>query len=580
MMRARPIPGYDSLTIERDVPARMRDGTALFADVYRPSAPGRYPVILFRHPYDKAPVASLTYAHAAWYARHGYIVVNQDVRGRYTSQGEWYPFLHEADDGEDTVEWAASLPGSNGRVGMMGFSYYGATQLQAALRRPPSLRCICPGMTGSQYYEGWTYTQGAFALAFIASWATFLAIGEAKRRGDDAAALAMLEAFLSGNQLYGYLPLEDYPPLGGNDLAPYFRDWLAHSTYDEYWRRWSIDTDYSRIDVPALHLAGWYDVFLSGTVDNFVGLRDGAGSEAARARQKLLVGPWYHIPWTPMVGQVWLGAQASNQVVNEWQIRWFDQFLKDEDTGVLDAPVTLFVMGDNVWRDESHWPPRGARFVAYYLHSGGRANSALGDGTLSPEPPGNEPPDLYSYDPIFPVPSQGGHSCCFPNVAPMGAVDQGLPEALNAVLVYTSAPLERDLEVTGPVSATLYAASSAVDTDFVVRLCDVYPDGRSINIQEGIVRARYRDSLTDPAPITPDEVYEYRIRLGPTSNVFKAGHRIRVDVTSSDFPQWDRNLNTGGPLGKEGLAHAVVANQVLLHTSQYPSRIILPVVEH
>lgn len=576
---ARPIPGYDSLTVERDVPARMRDGTTLYADVYRPSAPGRYPVILFRHPYDKAPVASLTYAHAVWYARHGYVVVNQDVRGRWKSEGEWYPFLHEADDGEDTVEWAAGLPGANGRVGMMGFSYFGATQLQAAVRRPPSLKCICPGMTTGQYFEGWTYNQGAFALAFAASWAAYLASGEAKRRGDDVATGALLAAFFNGPNLYGYLPLRDYPPLAGNDLAPYYRDWLDHPTYDEYWRRWSVDTDYSRVDVPALHVAGWYDVFLSGTVGNFEALRRQAGSERSRASQKLLAGPWYHIPWTPMPGQLYLGPQASNHAVNEWQIRWFDQFLKDEQTGVLDAPVTLFVMGDNVWRDESEWPPRGTRFVDYYLHSGGRANSATGDGTLSPEPPGHEPPDLYSYDPLFPVPSAGGHSCCFPNVAPMGMEAQGLPEAFNAVLVYTSPPLERDLEVTGPVAATLYAASSAVDTDFTVTLCDVHPDGRSFNIQDGIVRARYRDSLTRPTLITPDEVYEYCIQLGPACNVFKAGHRIRVDVTSSSFPQWDRNLNTGGPLGREGLARAVVANQVMLHQDRYASRITLPVVE-
>jgi uncharacterized protein len=577
--KVHPIAGYSNVTVERDVPARMRDGVTLYADVYRPATPGRYPVILFRHPYDKAPAASLTYAHAPWYARHGYVVVNQDVRGRYTSEGEWYPFRHEADDGEDTVEWAARLPGANGRVGMLGFSYYGATQLQAALRRPPSLGCICPGMTGSQYFDGWTYNQGALALAFVASWATFLAMGEAKRRRDDVATAGMLGAFLNGPNLYGGLPLRAYPPLAGNDLAPYFRDWLDHSTDDEYWRRWSIESDYSRLDVPALHVGGWYDIFLSGTVRNFEGLRRSAGSETSRARQKLLAGPWYHIPWTPMPGAVHMGLQASNQAVNEWQIRWFDQFLKDEDTGVLDTPVTLFLMGANVWRDETEWPPRGTRFVDYYLHSDGLANSATGDGQLSTEPPGREPPDIFSYDPLFPVPSAGGHSCCFPNVAPMGVEPQGLPESFNGVLVYTSRPLERDLTVIGPITATLYAASSAVDTDFTVKLCDVWPDGRSFNIREGIVRARYRSSLVSPSLIAPDEIYEYRVELGPTANVFKAGHRIRVDVSSSSFPHWDRNLNTGGPLGEEGAARALVANQVVLHESRYASRITLPIVD-
>ena len=312
---------------------------------------------------------------------------------------------------------------------------------------------------------------------------------------------------------------------------------------------------------------------------NFEGLRRGAGSKTSQARQKLLVGPWYHIPWTPMPGSIYMGPQASNQAVNDWQIRWFDQFLKDEDTGVLDTPVTLFLMGENVWRDEMDWPPPGTRFVDYYLHSNGLANSATGDGQLSPEPPGREPPDLFSYDPLFPVPSAGGHSCCFPNVAPMGMEPQGLPESFNGVLVYTSRPLDHDLAVIGPITAILFTATSAVDTDFTVRLCDVWPDGRSFNIREGIMRARYRASLSSPTLITPDEIYEYRIELGPTANVFRAGHRIRVDVSSSDFPQWDRNLNTGGPLGDEGLAHALVANQVVLHESRYPSRITLPIVD-
>jgi putative CocE/NonD family hydrolase len=569
--------GSLNVEVERDLSAPMRDGVTLFADVYRPAAGGPFPVILMRLPYDKQQAENVTYHHPAWYASHGYMVVVQDTRGRWRSHGEFYPFANERDDGRDSVEWAASLPGSSGRVGMYGFSYVGATQLQAALARPAGLATICPGMTGSQYYDGWAYDGGAFALAFNASWAAHLAMDTARKLGDDARTQQLQAAFLGAPTWYGHLPLKEHPPLAASGLAPYYFDWLAHPTDDDYWRRWSVEADYSRIDVPALHVGGWYDVFLGGTVKNFTGLRRLAGSERSRAAQKLVVGPWYHLPWSRVTGAVDFGAEAGN-VVDQWQLRWFDQFLRDRDTGVLDAPVTLFLMGANRWVDERSWPPEGVELCDYHLHSRGTANSAGGDGRLDPEPPGEEPPDVYTYDPLLPVPSAGGHSCCFPIIAPMGPADQGAVEGLNSVLVYTSQPLERDLTVVGPITATLFAASSAPDTDFTVKLCDVSPEGRSVNLQEGIVRARYRDSLTNPTLLQPDQVYEYRIELGPTANVFRAGHRIRIQVSSSDFPQWDRNLNTGGPLGEEGAARARVATQLVLHDQRHPSRVTLPVM--
>lgn len=566
------------ITVEYDVPARMRDGTTLYADIYRPSRGGPFPVLLMRLPYDKSQAENLTYHHPAWYARQGFMVVVQDTRGRWRSEGEFYPFAFEAEDGYDTVEWAASLPGANGRVGMYGFSYVGATQLLAATMRPPSLRTICPGLTASQYYEGWTYNGGAFALAFCASWATQLAIDTAKRRGDDALTAQLAAAFFQAPAWYGSLPLKEYPPLASSGLAPYFFDWLAHPSYDEYWRRWSIDEDYSRITVPALHIGGWYDIFIGGTVKNFTGLRREAGAEGARRAQKLLVGPWYHLPWGQVTGCVDFGPEARN-IVDLWQLRWLKQFLMDEDTGVLDAPVTVFVMGINEWRDFDDWPPPGVTERHFYLHSAGAANSINGNGRLNLEPPGGEPPDVYTYDPIFPTPSAGGRSCCFPTIAPMGPADQTAVELSNGVLVYTSAPLERDLLVVGPVQAMLYAASSAPDTDFTVKLCDVSPAGQSINIAQGIIRARFRESLSQPKLITPGEVYEYRIDLGPTAHVFRRGHQIRVQVSSSDFPHWDRNLNTGGELGAEGAAAARVATQVILHQHNFASRVTLPVLE-
>jgi uncharacterized protein len=577
MSSEQRLPGFLNLVLERDVPAQMRDGTTLYADVYRPSSGGPFPVILMRLPYDKTQAANINYRHPSWYARHGYLVVVQDTRGRWRSEGDFYPWAHEAEDGYDTVEWAASLPQSNGRVGMYGFSYDGATQLQAAVERPPSLQTICPGFTSSQYYEGWAYNGGAFALAFNASWATNLAMHDARRRGNDAATQSLLAAFLGAPSFYAHLPLKEYPPLLGSGFGRYFFDWLDHPNYDDYWRRWSIDEDYSRIEVPALHTSGWYDVFVGGTVKNFEGLGRGAGSEASRSAQKLLVGPWYHLPWSRLTGPADFGPQGRN-IVDEWQLRWFDRFLRGEDTGVLDSAVSVFLMGENRWFDEGHWPPEGTELRDYYLHSGGSANSINGDGHLDVEPPEREPPDVYTYDPLFPTPSSGGHSGFVPAVAPMGPADQEGVEVLNGVLVYTSAPLGKDLTVIGLVSVTLYAATSTPDTDFTAKLCVVSPEERSSNIQEGIVRARYRESLSHPTPITPDEVYEYCIDLGPTAYVFKARSRIRVQVSSSDFPQWDRNLNTGASLYAQGATQARVATQIVLHDANHPSRLTLPVV--
>lgn len=571
----QPVPGYPGVLLERNVPATMRDGVTLMADVYRPAEAGEYPVILIRLPYDKMSAENVSYAHPAWYARHGYVVVSQDTRGRYASEGEWYPFRHEAEDGYDTIEWAARLPGANGNVGMYGFSYAGATQLLPAVLRPPSLVTICPAMTASQYYEGWTYNGGAFALGFAASWALSLGINNAKRRGDDAAMATYAAAFASSMEWNWYLPLNAHPPLCTGDTG-YFFDWLAHPTYDDYWKQWSIDEDYSRITVPALHVAGWYDVFLSGTVKNFVSLQREAGSAHARRNQKLIIGPWYHIPWKPLVGQA--SDNAAPSMVDDWQLAWFNQFLKGEDTGVTDAPVTLFILGEDRWQEYDQWPPANSTPTPLYFHSNGRANSAYGDGVLSTDTPGNEPPDIFTYDPGVPTLSQGGHSCCFDFAAPMGPADQDPSEKYNQVLAYTTDPLREDVLLIGDVSVVLFAASSAVDTDWTARLCRVDERGVSINLQEGIVRARFRESLTEPSLIEPNKVYEYRIELGPVGVRIPAGNRIRVTVSSSDFPQWDRNLNTGGVLGTEGLTAGITATQVVLHDAEHPSRVILPVV--
>jgi putative CocE/NonD family hydrolase len=563
-MPAEPFPGIPDVTVERDVACRTRDGVTLRADVYRPLEGGDHPVLLLRTPYDKTYAQGGSgYLHPSWWARHGWLVVVQDCRGRFRSEGVFYPFVNEAKDGYDSVEWAARLLGADGRVAMYGFSYPGATQLLAATERPPSLVAVCPGTTASQYYEGWTYQGGALNLAFAANWAAGLAACAAITAADGTG-ISRLEGVAGRADWFSHLPLLE-PPVLGRDDVPYYFDWIEHASYDDYWRATAIDEDYTRIEVPGLHVGGWYDIFLSGTVANFRGI---AG------RQKLLVGPWQHGPWEPLLGA---GADAAAPAVNDWQLRFLDEVVKGRPSGALDSPVTAYVLGDG-WRDLGDWPPPGAEPVDWYLHSGGRANSKYGDGVLSPQPPADEPPDVFVHDPLAPVGSAGGHSCCDDSLTPMGPRSQHGSERWGDTLVYTSAPLDEHLELVGDVWVTLHAATTALDTDFTAKLCRVDPDGESVNLKQGIVRARFRRSLSQPELLTPGRIEEYRISLGPVGVRIPAGYRLRLDVSSSDFPHWDRNLNTGGPLGREGPEQAIVATQTVLHSAAHPSRITLPVL--
>ena len=568
------IPGL-GVIVERDVEATMRDGTVLRSDVYRPRTRSDLPVLLIRSIYDKrSGTPTFGSAHPAWFAAQGYVVVSQDCRGRFASEGDFYPYLNEIDDGYDSVEWAARLPGSDGRVGMMGFSYVGATQLLAAITAPPSLASIAPAFTASQYYDGWTYNGGAFALAFIGYWATLLALETAQRAGDEAAHNQLAAGLGNAPAWYWSLPVAAYPPLQV-PYAPYFKDWVDHCSYDDYWKRWSIDEDYSRIDVPALHVAGWYDVFLTGTVRNFVGLSGSGRDRLTRESQKLVVGPWAHMPWTPVSR---LGSEGpSTMEIDSWLVRWFDQTLKGKETGVFDSKVTAFTL-DGEWRDFDSWPPREVVAEDWFIHSQGCANSKFGDGALDRIPPGDEPPDLYIHEPGVPVPSMGGHSCCFDTITPMGPADQHAAEVSRMILVYTSEPLADDIELVGDVEVTLYAASTATDTDFTARLCVVDPSGKSVNVQEGILRARYRESLAEPKLLTPGKVYEFKIDLGPVGARVGAGSRLRLDIASSDFPQWDRNLNTGAKPLTDGPLDSIPATQTVLHNRSYPTRVSLPVL--
>lgn len=558
--------------VERDVTVDMRDGTSLAADIYRPGGDGPWPVLLMRLPYGKTQAQTLPgmYDHPTWYARQGFIVVVQDTRGRYASEGEFVPFRHEAIDGYDTVEWAAELPGSNGQVGMYGFSYVGATQLQAAVEQPPSLTCISPAFTSGNFYDGWAYRGGAFLLAFNVSWARFLAIDTAQR-ADHAREMARLMDELLGAD-YSHLPLNEFPGLA--EHAPYFYDWVEQSTDGPYWQEHSPHEDYDAIEVPGLHVAGWYDTFLEGTLRTYTQLR-----ESSDQPQRLLIYPWWHVLWGSDIGEASFGEEARNDFDRE-QIHWLKRWLTEsQETAAAGPPVKLFVMGANTWREAIQWPPTSAEPTRFYLHSDGPANSSDGEGMLDRTRPEDEPPDTYASDPRNPVPSLGGRSCCIPDVVPMGPANQRPKYARKDILLYTSEPLAEDLEVTGPVSATLWVASTAPDTDFVAKLVDLHPDGRAMPVAEGILRARFRNSLSNPEPLEPDEVYELTIDLAATSNVFAAGHRLQFYVASSDFPQYDRNPNTGQDLGTATHADFTTATQTIYHDRERPSHVTLPVID-
>lgn len=575
-----PAPTTCSVRKEANVPATMRDGTVLFADVYRPVEPGSYPVLLMRLPYNKSLGMASVYGPPSAYAAQCYIVVIQDVRGQYTSGGTFYPFRHEPEDGYDSVEWAATLSDSNGKVGMYGFSYVGATQWLAAIKAPPHLAAIAPGHTSSDYYDGWSYEGGAFSLAFKESWpSASLATGTVRRLGDQSAVDKLAKAQSEIWSTYSYLPIKSYPWLSSErpEAGSYFFDWVKHSDRDDYWRQWSIRERWGDVKVPALNLAGWYDVFLNGSVENFAGMRRQGGSDVAKSGQKLIVRPYVHIPWDTKSGDVDFGPEAANKTL-EQQVRFFDYWLKGKANGVdKDPAVRVFVMGANTWREADDWPIPGTRFTTYYLRSQGQANSLYGNGQLTTEPPAaNEPADRFVYDPANPVPSKGGHSCCTAPVAPVGPYDQTDIEKRADVLVYSTPPLTEPVEVTGPITVKLYAASSAPDTDWTAKLVDVRPDGKVINLNNGIIRASKRNALDRSEPIEPGKVYEYTISVFPTSNLFKAGHQIRLEISSSNFPHYDRNLNTGARFGDD--AQMVVARQTVFHDASRQSHVVLPIM--
>lgn len=571
----------NQILVEKNVPCTLRDGTVLYADIYRPNKEGKFPVLLTRHPYNKdSPFYSHRYLDTNRLVQNGYVVINQDVRGRYNSEGNFYPMIHEAEDGYDTVEWAAKLPFSNGKVGMFGLSYYGFTQLLAASEQPPHLQAIAPVMTLSNRRDTTFTESGAFLLASSETWGLeSLAPDEIKRKYKKPALIAekmkqLAQFYNNINEWYRFKPVKDWPPLKELGVASAFYDSFDETVREELGERMSISHKYHQFTVPAYHIAGWYDNLLPSTIQNYLGMSEKAATSEARDNQKLMIGAWGHGVYTSTLGERSFGLHAAGDWIDYKEdltglhLRWFDYWLKGIDTGIVnEAPIKIFVMGINEWRDEYEWPLARTNYKPFYLHSKGKANTRFGDGMLSWEKPGNESSDQFFYDPENPVPTKGGGTL-FAGAHTYGPQDQRRIEEREDVLVYTSQPLEQPLELTGPIKAKLWVQTDAVSTDFTAKLIDVLPDGTAYNLTDGIVRLSNQ---------TAGKTVEIEIDMWATSNVFLPGHCIRVEVSSSNFPRYDANLNTGRTMIDS--LESKCAQQTIFHQEEYPSYLLLPVIE-
>ena len=558
--------------VEKNAEASMRDGVKLYADIYRPNITEKAPVILIRTPYNKESYGSYS-SFPKYAAQRGYAVIVQDVRGRFSSRGEFVPYLQELNDGYDSVEWAAGLPFSSGKVGLEGCSYLGAVQWQAAVMNPPHLVAIFPQCTfanGRHFF----FFSGTWDLSWIV-WLNGRLPDIKRHRGIMGINASERQAGREWEdhkwEWLSFLPLKNFPLL--KEFCPYYYDWLSHPDDGPYWDFVNVEKRHSEVSVPAYNFTGWFDDGYGqpGATRNFLGMRKNGKTPQARDGQKLLIGPWTHCEPTSSAASVDYGQDAAVNV-DELAVRWFDYWLKGIDNGIMEEPpIKIFVMGENKWRTETEWPPARAQKTSLYLSGTGAANSLYGQGKLTEQLPPSGSHDHYTYDPANPVTDY-----FFEEPGPR---DFRPIEVRSDVLVYTSELLKKDIEVTGEIQAELWASSSAKDTDFVVKVADVSPSGFSQSITpplSGILRARYRESEATPVLLTPGKIYKLTIDSMYTSYVFKAGHKIRVWISSSYFPHFDRNPNTGHPLGED--TEIVQANQTIYHDKKFPSRIILPII--
>ncbi len=548
---AGPLPYH----YEADVPIPMRDGVSLAANIFRPGGEGVWPTILYRTPYGKQDA---NWSGATNFAAKGYVVVVQDCRGRGKSAGVWEPFLHEAADGFDTQEWIGRQPWSNRRIGTSGGSYVGWTQWASAPKGSRYLKAMVPMVPFGNTYDDVAYQGGALMLGLLMGW------GE-----------AVGGVFLESNkqhQAYQHLPLATF----GDQFTPqieYLNEWVRHSSPDSYWKARGIDRRYRDVTVPTLNVGGWYDIFSKTTLELTAGVRAQSRSRKARRQQFVIMGPWGHGVAVRKTGSLDFGPAAELKVYSrQWD--WYEYWLKGRDTGVQNwPPYYLFVMGENQWRGENEWPLQRTKFTRYFLHSGGGANTRNGDGRLVLGAASESLPDHFNYDGNDPVPTVGGNNIVG---AAAGPIDQSEVELRRDVLVYSTAVLDTDVEVTGPIRLVLWAASSAPDTDFTGKLVDVHPDGKAYNLCEGIVRARHRAGARQSELLQPGRPERFDIDLWVTSNLFKRGHQVRLEVSSSNFPRFDRNPNSGLPFGTD--EKLLPGRQTILHDRQHPSHLLLPVI--
>lgn len=596
-------PRQFKVDVEKDVMVEMRDGVRLATDIYRPrGVSGPLPTVLCRLPYNKNNVGAV----GRLLAQRGYIFVVQDCRACYASEGDVFvPIVFEKPDGLDTVDWIVEQPWYDGNLGTWGASYLGLTQW-AIMADTPHLKCTYPQITSGKMNHT-IFHGGAFYYRLATGWSSDVGKQneeEAGEKGGSASdALGMLSFIMPGKDkdalmeeggLYN-LPLQPDIDLAWEDVGRYSVEELAvklgfaeegtnepdpdavdrmiellnYPAFAEYSNDFNFKDRYKDVNAPALMVSGWFDMFLKGQLEDFVSLREMAPGDAGKYT-RIIIGPWGHVTGKhPDAGP---DAKIGDMLRYMMMFDWYDRWLRGEDNGIeKEAPLRIYVMGKNEWRDENEWPLARTKYTNYYFHGGGNANSVTGDGTLSTTVPEGESPDNFTYDPMDPVITVGGNNL----LESVGAKDQKTPEARDDVLVFTTPVLERDLEVTGPISATVYAASSAVDTDFTVKLCDVYPNGQSLSIADGIIRARYRESIIEPSLIEPGRIYKYEVDLWATSISFLKGHRIRIQVSSSNFPRFDRNSNAGGEGGPDNY---VLADQTIYHDQDRPSHVRLPVI--
>ena len=545
-----------------NVPVQMRDGVALSTDLYLPEGDGPFPTILERTPYDNS--LEPFELHARRSADLGYAVALQDCRGRFDSGGDYTPMRNEAKDGFDTQEWIGRQPWSNGRVGMRGGSYDGWVQWTSATLGSKHLQAIAPAVMATELHSGLVYRGGALNLGVLLTWGTRTS-GRSRQRLEK---LDWVEAFR-------HLPVAEAADAAATDI-PVWRDWIDHEGLDSWWDPLTLDPKFTGARAPALVLGGWYDLYSSDTFTSWEAYRTRGSGGAGASR--IVVGAWPHnLSGSPITGGVDFGNRSMMDL-EALENRWFDRWLRDDPNGVdEEPPVKVFLMGAGEWHEAREWPLPGTDWQPWYLHSGGYANTLLGDGGLSPTKPSDELADRFTYDPNYPVPTRGGCNCCQPELVPWGPYDQRDVEMRSDVLVYTSEALAHDMAVVGPVKVALYAASDAPDTDWTAKLVDVRPSGFAMNLCDGIVRARWRADPAKPRGLEPGRAERYEIDLMVTGNVFRAGHRIRIEISSSNFPRFDRNPNTGVLL-KERSTELRRAFQTVLHNAEHASHVVLPVV--